>query len=149
MTWSWVHAGPSTYVEVKVGIGHTGPVSSSREAPAGFELSVQDVAVAAGIAPSAVRFYEAHGLITAHRTAGNQRRFDVNAACLIRVAKVAQGVGLSVREIADIFATLPDEPQREDWDRVAGRMIQEAEARTAALRSYLEDLQSEARLCEQ
>jgi MerR family redox-sensitive transcriptional activator SoxR len=120
----------------------------SPTAPTGFNLTVRDVADAAGIAPSAVRFYEAHGLITAHRTAGNQRRFDDNAACLIKIARVAQRVGLTVRDIAEIFAALPDDPQSEDWDTVAEIMINEAESRTAALRDHLEGLRSGSRLCD-
>ncbi|WP_193608720.1 MerR family DNA-binding transcriptional regulator [Nocardioides lijunqiniae] len=113
-----------------------------------FNLTVRDVAEAAGIAPSAVRFYEAHGLITARRTAGNQRRFDENAACLIKVARVAQRVGLTVRDIAQVFATLPPNPTPADWDFVSDTMIREAENRVTALRRHLEDLASDARLCD-
>jgi MerR family redox-sensitive transcriptional activator SoxR len=113
-----------------------------------FSLSVGDVAAASGIAPSAVRFYEKHGLITAHRTAGDQRRFDDTAACRIKVAKVAQRVGLTVREIAEVFADLPADPQPEHWERVAVVLVEEAEARTAALRAYLSELRSGTRLCE-
>lgn len=114
----------------------------------GFTLSVSDVAAATGIAPSAVRFYEKHGLITAERTAGDQRRFDDDAACRIKVAKVAQRVGLTVREIADVFTTLPPDPQPQDWERIAVVLVEEAESRTAALRAYLDELRSGSRLCE-
>lgn len=123
-------------------------VTSIVENPSGFTLSVSEVASASGIAPSAVRFYEKHGLITAHRTAGDQRRFDENAACRIKVAKVAQRVGLTVREIADVLTALPDEPQPQDWARIADVLIEEAEARTAALRTHLNEIRSGARLCE-
>lgn len=123
-------------------------MSVTAQVPSGFTLSVKDVAAATGIAPSAVRFYEQHGLVTAHRTAGDQRRFDDNAACRIKVAKVAQRVGLTVREIADIFAALPDDPAPQDWERIAVVLIDEAEARTAALRAYLHGIRSSARLCE-
>jgi MerR family redox-sensitive transcriptional activator SoxR len=114
----------------------------------GFALSVSDVAAATGIAPSAVRFYEKHGLIAAERTAGDQRRFDDDAACRIKVAKVAQRVGLTVREIADVFTTLPTDPQPQDWERIAVVLVEEAESRTAALRAYLDELRSGGRLCE-
>ncbi len=113
-----------------------------------FTLSVSDVAAGSGVAPSAVRFYEQHGVITAVRTAGDQRRFDESAACRIKVAKVAQRVGLTVREIAEIFAALPSEPQPQDWGQVAATLIAEAEVRTAALKSYLNDLNGGGRLCE-
>lgn len=123
-------------------------MSITTPVPVGFTLTVKDVAAAAGIAPSAVRFYEGHGLVTAHRTSGDQRRFDGTAACRIRVAKVAQRVGLTVREIAEIFETLPDDPKPADWGRVADVLVAEAEARTAALRAQLEELGSGTRLCD-
>lgn len=100
------------------------------------------------MAGSAVRFYERHGVIAARRTLGDQRRFDSAAACRIKVAKVAQRVGLTVREIADLFAALPDDPQPNDWQHIADGLIEEAEARTAALRACLHDLGSDTRLCE-
>ena len=118
------------------------------EAPVGFVHSVSDIAVASGAAPSAVRFYEKHGLITAQRTSGDQRRFGDDAVCRIRVARVAQRVGLTVREIADIFAELPQDAQPEHWERVADVLIAEAEARVAALRNHLESLGSGKKLCD-
>ncbi len=117
-------------------------------AGSGVTYSVGEVAAAGGVAPSAVRFYDRHGLISAHRTAGGQRRFDATAACRIKVAKVAQRVGLTVREIADAFAALPADPQPQDWDRLAATLIAEAESRTAALRAYLEEIGGDGRLCE-
>lgn len=113
-----------------------------------FTRSVGDVAAESGVAASAVRFYELHGVITAVRTAGDQRRFDESAACRIRVAKVAQRVGLTVREIAEVFAALPHDPQPGDWARVAEVLVAEAEARTAALKAQLADMRSGARLCD-
>ena len=111
-------------------------------------LTVRDVASDGGVAASAVRFYEKYGVITALRTSGNQRRFDESAGCRIRVAKLAQRVGLTVREIAEIFADLPPEPGPEDWGRVADALIDEAETRTAELRARLDDMRSKVRLCE-
>lgn len=123
-------------------------MSIDAQALADFTLTVRDVADASGVAPSAVRFYEKHGLISAHRTAGDQRRFDDGAACRIGVAKVAQRVGLTVREIAQVFADLPDDPQPTDWDHIARTLVAEAESRTAALRTYLDEMCSGTRLCE-
>src|SRR3954471_6045240 len=102
-----------------------------------YTKTVGEVASDSGVAASAVRFYEQHGVISAVRTQGDQRRFDESAACRIRVAKVAQRVGLTVREIAEIFASLPPAPQPQDWARVADTLVAEAEARTAALRDQL------------
>jgi MerR family redox-sensitive transcriptional activator SoxR len=121
---------------------------TQQQAPAAYIRTVGEVAAAAGVAPSAVRFYEQHGIIRAERTAGDQRRFDDGAACRIKVAKVAQRVGLTVREIADVFADLPETPECADWGRIAATLIAEAEARTAALKAHLAEISSGARLCE-
>lgn len=70
------------------------------------------------MAPSAVRFYEAHGLITSERTAGNQRRFHESDACRIKVIRVAQRIGLSVAEIRKRLDGLPLDPSVADWQRL-------------------------------
>ena len=110
--------------------------------------TVSEVAGESGVAASAVRFYEKHGVITAIRTPSNQRRFNDSAACRIKVAKLAQRVGLTVREIVDVFADLPPTPGPDDWARVATVLVEQAEARTAELRARLADMRSGARLCE-
>lgn len=121
---------------------------TERQARPAPGLTVSEVAAAAGVAASAVRFYEQHGLVTAERTAGNQRRFDDRAVCLIRVAKVAQRVGMTVREIAEALAILPAEPSPQDWYRFRELLVAEAEARVRQLREQLDDLGSEAKLCD-
>ncbi|WP_324650747.1 MerR family transcriptional regulator [Georgenia sp. H159] len=110
--------------------------------------TVSEVAAESGVAPSAVRFYEKHGVVEAERTAGNQRRFGAAAACRIEVARLAQRVGLTVREIAELFSELPPEPGPEDWQHVADRLVAEAEHRVARLRSQLDALGSDGKLCE-
>jgi len=111
-------------------------------------LTVRDVATESGVAPSAVRFYEKHGVITAGRTTSNQRRFDDSAACRIKVAKLAQRVGLTVREIAELFFGLPADPEAEDWGRIAAQLVTEAEQRVTDLKAQLDSLGSGAKLCD-
>lgn len=107
-------------------------------------LTVGDVAAGGGVAPSAVRFYEEHGVIRAERTSSNQRRFDSSAVPRIQIAKLAQQVGLTVREIAELFADMPAEPECEDWSRVADHLVTEAQTRMTNLTSHLELLTSKA-----
>ncbi|NLG55605.1 MAG: MerR family transcriptional regulator [Rhodococcus sp.] len=118
------------------------------DAPAGGVFTVSDVAIESGVAPSTVRFYEKHGVINAVRTSGNQRRFDESAACRIQVAKLAQRVGLTVREIAELFSALPADPGPEEWGQVADQIVVEAEQRVADLKVQLDSLGSDAKLCE-
>lgn len=112
------------------------------------QLTVSEVAREAGVASSAVRFYDRHGIVDSLRTSTNQRRFDEQAACRIKVAKVAQRVGLTVGEIHDLLATLPPRPLADDWAVVCARLIDDAEARVGELKQVLEDLGSDRRLCE-
>lgn len=117
-------------------------------ATAGAQFTVSDVAATSGVAPSAVRFYEKHGVINGVRTAGNQRRFDESAACRIQVAKLAQRVGLTVREIAALFTDLPGSPGSADWERVASQLITEAEQRVSDLKAQLDAIGTDTTLCE-
>ncbi|MEX3508264.1 MerR family transcriptional regulator [Kocuria carniphila] len=114
----------------------------------GKKFTVSEVAAESGVAPSAVRFYEKHGVVNAIRTPGNQRRFDESAACRIKIAKLAQHVGLTVREIAELFAELPSDPGYEDWGRLADQLISQAEQRVARLKTHLDALDSDIKLCE-
>lgn len=87
-----------------------------------MKLSVGEVAARAGVAPSAVRFYESKGLITSHRNAGNQRRFHRGVLRRVAFIKVAQNVGLSLDDIAQALDELPHGeavPTKADWQRLS------------------------------
>lgn len=113
-----------------------------------FSYTVSEVAEQAGVAPSAVRFYDKHGLISGIRTHGNQRRFALDAACRVKVAKVAQRIGLTVAEIATLLETLPRDPGIEDWQRLHAALRAEAEGRIADLNAQLTALSSGRKLCD-
>ena len=113
-------------------------------------LTVSDLARASGVAASAVRFYEKHGLVTSQRTAGNQRRFYEVDGCLIKIIRVAQRVGLSVAEIRQLMSELPErrEITIDDWFRLRHRLEEEVRQRIQALTEVLDDLTSDQKLCE-
>ena len=85
------------------------------------ELTIGELADRSGVATSALRFYEDRGLIESRRTTGNQRRYA--RATLRRVAfiRTAQRVGLTLEEITDALATLPQgrTPTKADWARLS------------------------------
>ena len=84
-------------------------------------LTIGQVAARAGLAPSALRFYEAEGLIRARRSGGGQRRFHRDVLRRIAFVRVAQRVGLTVGEVRDALAALPSErtPTKDDWARLS------------------------------
>lgn len=91
-------------------------VSSNRA-----HLTIGQLSARSGVATSALRYYEDLGLITSERSAGNQRRYA--QATLRRVAFVrsAQRVGLTLDEVAEALATLPEgrTPTKADWARLS------------------------------
>jgi MerR family redox-sensitive transcriptional activator SoxR len=85
--------------------------------PPAFELSIGDVARRSGVSVSALHFYEAEGLIRGWRSAGNQRRFPRGILRRVAIIKVAQRAGVSLKEIKEALARLPQDraPSAEDW----------------------------------
>jgi len=83
-------------------------------------LTVGQVAQRMNIAPSAVRWYDDHGLLPSERTSGNQRRFFADVLCRVAMIKAAQRVGLSIEEIREALSFLPPR-QAPTSDRPAGR----------------------------
>ena len=114
-------------------------------------LTIGDLARTSGVAPSAVRFYDKQGLVASVRTAGNQRRFHQAEACVIRIIRVAQRVGLTVAEIRELMASLPADRAAiavDDFLRLRKELEAEAQRRISALSGVLDDLESERKLCE-
>ncbi len=86
-----------------------------------MDLSIGEVADRAGIAPSALRYYEKEGLIHSDRSEGGQRRFHRDVLRLVAFIRAAQRVGLTLDEIRDALHTLPDKrtPTAADWARLS------------------------------
>jgi MerR family redox-sensitive transcriptional activator SoxR len=81
------------------------------------ELSVGQVAKRCGINISAIHFYEQKGLINGWRNNGNQRRYTRDVIRRISLIKAAQQLGISLDDIKQAFAALPNErtATKEDW----------------------------------
>jgi MerR family transcriptional regulator, redox-sensitive transcriptional activator SoxR len=107
-------------------------------------VTIGEMARRAGVAASALRYYEQLGLISSQRTAGGQRRYA--RATLRRVAfvRAAQTVGLSLDEVRAVLARLPDErtPNKTDWNKVSGTWIRRIDERIAELQRLRETLNS-------
>ena len=84
-------------------------------------FSVGEVAERAGVATSALRFYEANGLIASDRNESGHRRYHADVLRRVGFIKVAQRVGLSLDEIRSALDSLPASrtPNRRDWAKLA------------------------------
>lgn len=106
------------------------------------ELSVGEVARRAGVAVSALHFYEAEGLIRSQRAASGHRRYGRDVLRRIAVIRVAQAAGLSLKEIAAAFATLPDgrTPTAKDWAQLSASWRDLLDARIRRMTRLRDDL---------
>jgi MerR family redox-sensitive transcriptional activator SoxR len=86
-------------------------------------LTIGELAARSGVAPSALRYYERLGLIRSRRTTGNQRRYERSELRRVAFIRIAQQVGVSLEEIRDALASLPESrtPNRADWARLSAR----------------------------
>ena len=83
--------------------------------------TVGKVAQRCGVKVSTLHFYEQKGLIRSWRNAGNQRRYKADVLRRVSVIKAAQKMGISLQDIKQAFATLPDQrtPTANDWKKLS------------------------------
>ena len=100
-------------------------------------LTIGDAARRSGVATSTLRFYESRGLISSLRVGGNHRRYHRSMLRRIAIIRVAQTLGLSLNEIGDAFAALPDKrtPTRKDWSRLSTTWGKQLDQRIAELQN--------------
>jgi MerR family redox-sensitive transcriptional activator SoxR len=99
------------------------------------ELTIGAVGDRTGVATSALRFYEAEGLIHATRTPGGQRRYSRDTLRRVSFIRVAQQVGLSLDEIRAALHSLPERrtPTEKDWHRLSASWRPRLDAQIAML----------------
>jgi MerR family transcriptional regulator, redox-sensitive transcriptional activator SoxR len=98
-------------------------------------FTVGELAARAGVATSALRFYEANGLIQSERNVSGHRRYRADALRRVAFIRVAQRIGLSLGEIAAALASLPSKrtPTRSDWNKLSSRWLPRIDDEIAAL----------------
>jgi len=105
-------------------------------------LSIGQLAQRAGVATSALRFYEAEGLLAGSRSAGGHRQYPRHALRRVAFIRAAQTVGLTLPQIKAALATLPDgrTPTKADWARLSASWAPLLDARIAALQQLRQRL---------
>ena len=106
------------------------------------ELGVGELAERAGVAVSALHFYEAKGLIHSVRSGGNQRRYARSVLRRLAVIKVAQRVGMPLAAIAEALNALPSgrTPTVADWRRLSAAWKAELDERIRTLTQLRDQL---------
>ena len=107
-------------------------------------MLIGEVAARSGFAASALRYYEREGLIVSQRSPGGQRQFHRSVLRRLAFVRAAQSVGLSLEEVRDALATLPDNrtPTRGDWARLSRTWRSRLDEQIAALETLRDGLTS-------
>lgn len=84
-------------------------------------LSIGALATRTGLAVSAIRYYEAQGLIKPWRNPGGQRRFERSDLRRLSFVMIAQQFGFTLPEIRAELDRLPGgrTPTKADWARIS------------------------------
>lgn len=106
-------------------------------------LPIGALAARTGVSVSALRFYEAKGLIASLRNRGGQRRFARADIRRVSFILIAQHLGLSMAEIGAALARLPQgrTPNAADWRAISadiGARLDDQIARLTRTRDLLD-----------
>ena len=95
-------------------------------------LSIGEVAERAGVAASALRYYERAGLIPKADRRGGKRVYGEDIFDRLALIRVAKGAGFTVAEIQTLLSGFTRRtPPGQRWRRLAERKLDELEARIA------------------
>ncbi|NJM49512.1 MAG: redox-sensitive transcriptional activator SoxR [Sphingomonadales bacterium] len=105
-------------------------------------LSIGELAARTGLSVSAIRFYEAKGLIDVMRSSGNQRQFLRSDIRRLSFILIAQQLGMTMKEIKEELSGLPHgrTPGQKDWQKIGGRLRQSLDEQIKRLQQTRENL---------
>lgn len=105
-------------------------------------LTIGELAARSGAATSALRFYEAKGLLSSERTAGGHRVYPRSALRRVAFVRAAQRVGLTLAEIRGALDTLPSArtPTTDDWTRLSRSWQSRLDQRIVELQRLRDEL---------
>ena len=105
-------------------------------------LTIGDIAARTGLAVSAIRFYEEHGIVAPVRNAGGHRRYGRHDIRRLSFVMAAQKLGFPLTEIASHLKDLPAHkaPSKADWTRISTTFQANINARIKALEALRDTL---------
>lgn len=107
-------------------------------------LPMGEITRRSGFTASAIRYYEAEGLVSAERSGGGQRRFERSTLRRLAFIRAASNVGLSIDEIREELRRLPGNrtPTKADWHRISRHWGTRLDDQIAALQRLKQGLDS-------
>lgn len=105
-------------------------------------LTIGALAKRTGLAVSAIRYYEAQGLIKPWRNAGGQRRFERGDLRRLSFVMIAQQFGFTLPQIKAQLDALPNSrtPNKSDWQKISLGFREALDARIETLTKLRDNL---------
>jgi MerR family redox-sensitive transcriptional activator SoxR len=107
-------------------------------------IPIGELARRSGVAASALRFYEDQGLLRSQRNDSERRQFARSDLRRVAFIRAAQAVGLTLDQIREALASLPDgrTPTQKDWARLSSAWRPVLDQRIADLTRLRDQLSS-------
>ena len=109
----------------------------------GKNLSIGEVALRAGLNPSAIRYYERIGLLPDAERVSGQRRYDETVLGRLAVIEFAQRAGFTLAETRTLLSGFSEKvPPSARWRSLANQKLPEIEAliaRATGMKRLLEE----------
>ncbi|MFN8564879.1 MAG: MerR family transcriptional regulator, partial [Anaerolineae bacterium] len=91
-------------------------------------LNIGEVARRAGIQPSAIRYYESVGLLSAPERIGGWRSYPTEVLDRLRLIRTARGMGFTLEELHILLDGFSDDtPPSERWRSLAAEKLPEVD----------------------
>lgn len=105
-------------------------------------ISIGQMAERTGLSVSAIRYYEAEGLVKPDRSKAGQRRFLRADIRRLSFVLISQRLGFSIAEIRSMLASLPDKrtPTQADWTKLSKSIRADLDQRIATMTKLRENL---------
>ena len=111
-------------------------------------MNIKDAALACGLPPKTVRYYEEIGLVTAARAANGYRAYDERDVHNLRFVQRARSLGFTIEECRQLLSLYRDDSRASaDVKAIALDKIAEVETKIAELQSMKATLTAVAQSC--
>jgi MerR family transcriptional regulator, redox-sensitive transcriptional activator SoxR len=105
-------------------------------------LAIGELSRKTGLSQSAIRYYEAEGLLQEPKRSGGWRTYSPDAVDRVRVIQMARALGFTLAEVRTLLLGFSSEtPPTARWQQLAERKIPEVDAliqRATAMKRLLE-----------
>ena len=107
------------------------------------DLRIGQIAERAGVRPSAIRYYEAQGLLPKAARRGGQRIYDSEVLQRLAVIELAKDVGFTIAEMRSLLRGLAlQSSASQRWRKLASSKMEEIDRRIARARRMREVLEA-------